>query len=52
MDFNLQKYTELTEILKALAHLVRLFGLEINYNICDQRVIQLVNTLFAESLDK
>lgn len=95
MELNLQKYTELSDILKAIAHPVRLCivkgliekgecnvthmqscldmpqstvsqhlqklksaniiigvrnGLEINYKICDQRVIQLVNTLFKESL--
>ena len=97
MELNLEKYTELAEILKALAHPVRLCivkgliekgecnvthmqacldipqstvsqhiqklksaniisgvrnGLEINYRICDQRVVQLVNTLFNESLAK
>lgn len=96
MELNLQKYTELAEILKALAHPVRLCivkgliekgecnvthmqacldvpqstvsqhlqklrsaniiigvrnGLEINYRICDQRVVQLVNILFNDSLD-
>lgn len=96
MELNLQKYTELAEILKTLAHPVRLCivkgliekgecnvthmqscldipqstvsqhlqklksaniiigvrsGLEINYSICDKRVIQLVNILFAESAD-
>ena len=96
MELNLQKYTELAEILKALAHPVRLCivkgliekgecnvthmqscldipqstvsqhlqklkssniitgvrsGLEINYSICDQRVIQLVNTLFTKNPD-
>lgn len=94
MELNLEKYTELAEILKALAHPVRLCivkgliekgecnvthmqacldvpqstvsqhlqklksaniisgvrnGLEINYKICDQRVVHLVSTLFAES---
>jgi predicted transcriptional regulator len=94
MELNFQKYTELSEILKALAHPVRLCivkgliekkecnvthmqscldipqstvsqhiqklksagiirgvrsGLEINYSICDQRVIALVNTLFEEN---
>lgn len=96
MDLNLQKYTELAEMLKTLAHPVRLCivkgliekgecnvthmqtcldipqstvsqhlqklksaniitgvrsGLEINYRICDQRIVQLVNILFAESPD-
>jgi len=27
-------------------------GLEINYKIRDQRVVELINTLFDESLDK
>ena len=93
MELNFEKYTELAEILKALAHPVRLCivrgliekkecnvthmqacldipqstvsqhiqklksagiisgvrsGLEINYSICDQRVIALVKTLFEE----
>ena len=97
MEFNLQKYTRLAEMIKALAHPVRLCivkgliekgecnvshmqtclaipqstvsqnlqklksaniiigvrnGLEISYKICDQRIVQLVNTLFDESLDK
>jgi len=97
MELNLEKYTELAEILKALAHPVRLCivkgliekgecnvthmqscldipqstvsqhlqklkstniiigvrnGLEINYKICDQRVVQVVNTLFDENLAK
>jgi len=97
MELNLEKYTELAEMLKALAHPVRLCivkgliekgecnvshmqscldipqstvsqhlqklksaniisgvrnGLEINYKICDQRVVQLINTLFDESLVK
>lgn len=96
MELNLQKYTELAEMLKTIAHPVRLCivkgliekgecnvthmqtcldipqstvsqhlqklksagiitgvrsGLEINYSICDQRVIQLVNILFNEKLD-
>ncbi|WP_378953541.1 ArsR/SmtB family transcription factor [Pelosinus sp. sgz500959] len=96
MELNLQKYTELAEILKTLAHPVRLCivkgliekgecnvthmqhclampqstvsqhlqklksaniiigvrnGLEINYKICDQRVVQLVKVLFAESTE-
>lgn len=96
MELKLEKYTELAEILKTLAHPVRLCivkgliekgecnvthmqscldipqstvsqhlqklksgniitgvrrGLEINYSICDKRVIQLVNTLFAENPD-
>jgi len=94
MELNLEKYTELAEMLKALAHPVRLCivkgliekgecnvshmqscldipqstvsqhlqklksaniisgvrnGLEINYKICDQRVVQLINTLFNEN---
>lgn len=93
MELNLKKYTELAEILKTLAHPVRLCiakgliekgecnvthmqtcldvpqstvsqhlqklksaniitgvrnGLEINYKICDQRVVHLVGILFAE----
>ena len=97
MELNLEKYTELAEMLKALAHPVRLCivkgliekgecnvthmqscldipqstvsqhlqklksagiisgvrnGLEINYKIRDQRVVELINTLFDESLDK
>ncbi len=97
MKLDLQKYTELAEMLKTLAHPTRLCivkgliekgecnvthmqsclaipqstvsqhlqklksaniiigvrnGLEINYQICDQRVVQLVNVLFAESPDK
>jgi len=96
MELNLQKYTELAEMLKTLAHPIRLCivkglikkgacnvthmqtcldipqstvsqhlqklksaniitgvrnGLEINYSICDQRVVQLVSVLFDESLD-
>jgi len=94
MELDLQKYTELAEMLKTLAHPVRLCivkglitkgtcnvnhmqsclnipqstvsqhlqklksagiisgvrsGLEINYSICDQRVVQLVSILFDES---
>ena len=94
MELDLQKYTELAEMLKALAHPVRLCivkglidkgecnvthmqnclnmpqstvsqnlqklkaaniimgvrtGLEINYRIRDQRVVQLVNILFDKS---
>jgi len=97
MKLELQKYVELAEILKTLAHPTRLCivkgliekgecnvthmqsclaipqstvsqhlqklksaniiigvrnGLEINYQICDQRVVQLVNVLFAEYPDK
>jgi len=97
MELNLQKYTELAEMLKTIAHPVRLCivkgliekgqcnvthmqscldipqstvsqhlqklksagiisgvrsGLEINYSICDQRVIQLVNILFSENPGK
>lgn len=93
MEINLEKYTELAEILKAIAHPVRLCivkgliekgecnvthmqsclhipqstvsqhlqklksaniivgvrtGLEINYRICDERVVSLVNTLFPK----
>jgi len=96
MELDLQKYTELAEILKTLAHPVRLCivkglitkgacnvthmqacldipqstvsqhlqklksagiicgtrnGLEINYSIRDQRVVQLVNILFDEKFD-
>lgn len=96
MELNLQKYTELAEVLKTLAHPVRLCivkgliekgecnvthmqscldipqstvsqhlqklksaniiigvrsGLEINYSICDKRVIQLVKHLFDEPAD-
>jgi len=97
MELNLQKYTELAEMLKTIAHPVRLCivkgliekgqcnvthmqscldipqstvsqhlqklksagiisgvrsGLEINYSICDQQVIQLVNILFSENPGK
>ncbi|MBP1762611.1 MAG: transcriptional regulator, ArsR family [Firmicutes bacterium] len=93
MDMDLKIHTELAELLKALAHPVRLCivrglvenggcnvshmqscldapqstisqhlqklraagivsgirnGLEINYHVCDPRVIQLVRSLFAE----
>jgi len=93
MELNFEKYTELAEFLKALAHPVRLCivkgliekgecnvthmqacldvpqstvsqhlqklksaniivgirsGLEINYRISDQRIIPLINALFAE----
>ena len=96
MELNLQKYTELAEILKVLAHPIRLCiikglikkgscnvshmqacldipqstvsqhlqklksaniisgvcnGLEINYSICDQKVVQLISILFDEKLD-
>jgi len=96
MELNLQKYTELAEMLKTIAHPVRLCivrgliqkgqcnvthmqtcldipqstvsqhlqklksagiisgvrsGLEINYSICDQRVVQIVNILFTENTD-
>lgn len=96
MELNLLKYTELAEVLKALAHPVRLCivkglitkgtcnvthmqgcldipqstvsqhvqklksaniisgvrnGLEINYSICDQRVVKLISILFDENPD-
>ena len=96
MDLYFKKYTELAEILKTLAHPVRLcivkgliekgecnvshmqtcldipqstvsqhlqklksagvisgirHGLEINYKVCDQRVIELVNILFDKNTD-
>ena len=94
MELNMEKYTELADILKAIAHPVRLCivkgliekgecnvthmqtcldipqstvsqnlqklksaniiigvrkGLEINYRIRDQRIVELVNILFNES---
>ena len=96
MELDLQKYIELADMLKTLAHPIRLCivkglikkgscnvshmqacldipqstvsqhlqklksaniiigvrnGLEINYSICDQRVIQLIPILFDESDD-
>lgn len=96
MELDLQKYTDLAEMLKTLAHPVRLCivkglitkgtcnvthmqacldipqstvsqhlqklksagiisgvrsGLEINYSICDQRVVKLISILFEESFD-
>ena len=96
MELDLLKYTELAEMLKTLAHPIRLCivkglikkgacnvshmqacldipqstvsqhlqklksakiivgvrnGLEINYNICDQRVVKLVTLLFEECLE-
>jgi DNA-binding transcriptional ArsR family regulator len=95
MNMDLKTHTELSELLKALAHPVRLCivhglaekgecnvshmqscldvpqstvsqhlqklraagiisgmrkGLEINYQICDQRVVQLVRILFADQI--